>query len=69
MLTVSEAMYLVHERVASAEDVDKLFKGCFGHKASTGATSAGRSGPRAPRSGRPRSHYSRTPGSVVPGLF
>jgi 3-hydroxybutyryl-CoA dehydrogenase len=32
MLTVNEAMYLVHERVASAEEVDRLFKGCFGHK-------------------------------------
>jgi 3-hydroxybutyryl-CoA dehydrogenase len=32
MLTVNEAIFLVHERVASAEDVDKIFKGCFGHK-------------------------------------
>jgi 3-hydroxybutyryl-CoA dehydrogenase len=32
MLTVNEAMYLVHERVATAEEVDRLFKGCFGHK-------------------------------------
>lgn len=32
MLTLNEAMGLVHERVASAEDIDRLFKGCFGHK-------------------------------------
>ncbi len=32
MLTVNEAICLVHEGVASAEDVDKIFKQCFGHK-------------------------------------
>lgn len=32
MLTVNEAIYLVQDRVASAEDVDKVFKSCFGHK-------------------------------------
>ncbi|HWS55374.1 MAG TPA: 3-hydroxyacyl-CoA dehydrogenase NAD-binding domain-containing protein [Pyrinomonadaceae bacterium] len=32
MLTVNEAVYLLHEGVASAEDVDKIFKTCFGHK-------------------------------------
>lgn len=32
MLTVNEAVYLVHEQVASAEDVDRIFKSCFGHK-------------------------------------
>jgi 3-hydroxybutyryl-CoA dehydrogenase len=32
MLTVNEAMYLVQENVASAEDVDRIFKSCFGHK-------------------------------------
>jgi 3-hydroxybutyryl-CoA dehydrogenase len=32
MLMVNEAMFLVHEGVASAEDVDRLFKTCFGHK-------------------------------------
>ena len=32
MLTVNEAIFLVHERVASAEDVDQIFKQCFGHK-------------------------------------
>jgi 3-hydroxybutyryl-CoA dehydrogenase len=32
MLTVNEAAYLVHEGVASAVDVDELFRSCFGHK-------------------------------------
>ncbi len=32
MLTVNEAMYLVHEQVASPEEVDQIFKTCFGHK-------------------------------------
>jgi 3-hydroxybutyryl-CoA dehydrogenase len=32
MLTINEAAFLIHERVASAEDVDRLFKQCFGHK-------------------------------------
>jgi 3-hydroxybutyryl-CoA dehydrogenase len=32
MLTVNEAVYLVHENVASADDVDELFRSCFGHK-------------------------------------
>ncbi|MEV0622105.1 3-hydroxyacyl-CoA dehydrogenase family protein [Nonomuraea sp. NPDC050404] len=32
MLTVNEAMFLVHEGVATAEEVDRLFTGCFGHK-------------------------------------
>jgi 3-hydroxybutyryl-CoA dehydrogenase len=32
MLTVNEAAYLVHERVADADQVDRLFKGCFGHR-------------------------------------
>jgi 3-hydroxybutyryl-CoA dehydrogenase len=32
MLTVNEAMFLVHESVAPPEDVDRLFKTCFGHK-------------------------------------
>ncbi|MFJ8472588.1 3-hydroxyacyl-CoA dehydrogenase family protein [Kitasatospora sp. NPDC094011] len=31
MLTVNEAVYLVHEGVAGAEDVDRIFKTCFGH--------------------------------------
>ncbi len=32
MLMVNEAMFLVHENVAPAEDVDRLLKSCFGHK-------------------------------------
>ena len=32
MLTVNEAVFLVQDGVAPAEDVDKIFKGCFGHK-------------------------------------
>ncbi len=32
MLMVNEAMFLVYEGVASALDVDRLFKTCFGHK-------------------------------------
>jgi 3-hydroxybutyryl-CoA dehydrogenase len=32
MLTINEAVFLVQDQVASAEDVDRLFKTCFGHK-------------------------------------
>ncbi|WP_432839325.1 3-hydroxyacyl-CoA dehydrogenase family protein [Dactylosporangium sp. CA-092794] len=32
MLTVNEAAYLVHERVAEPIEVDRIFKGCFGHR-------------------------------------
>lgn len=32
MLTVNEAAFLVHERVAPPEDIDKIFRDCFGHK-------------------------------------
>lgn len=32
MLTINEAVYLVHEQVATAEQVDQVFKSCFGHK-------------------------------------
>lgn len=32
MLTINEAVFLLQDQVASAEEVDKLFKGCFGHK-------------------------------------
>jgi 3-hydroxybutyryl-CoA dehydrogenase len=32
MLTINEAVFLVQEQVASAEEVDELFKCCFGHK-------------------------------------
>ena len=31
MLTVNEAAFLVHERVAPAADIDKIFVECFGH--------------------------------------
>jgi 3-hydroxybutyryl-CoA dehydrogenase len=31
MLTVNEAIYLLQDEVASAEDVDRIFKSCFGH--------------------------------------
>jgi 3-hydroxybutyryl-CoA dehydrogenase len=31
MLMVNEAVFLLQENVASAEDVDRLFKECFGH--------------------------------------
>jgi 3-hydroxybutyryl-CoA dehydrogenase len=32
MLTVNEAAFLVHEDVASAEDVDDVFRSCFEHR-------------------------------------
>jgi len=32
MLMVNEAIFLVHEGVAPARDVDRLFRTCFGHK-------------------------------------
>jgi len=32
MLTINEAIFLVHEQVASAEEIDQLFTACFGHK-------------------------------------
>jgi 3-hydroxybutyryl-CoA dehydrogenase len=32
MLTVNEAIFLVHEGVAEPEAVDQIFKDCFGHK-------------------------------------
>ena len=31
MLTVNEAIYLVQDQVAAAEEVDRIFKSCFGH--------------------------------------
>jgi 3-hydroxybutyryl-CoA dehydrogenase len=31
MLTVNEAVFLVHEGVATAEEVDRIFRSCFGH--------------------------------------
>lgn len=32
MLTVNEAIFLVQDRVAAAEEVDRIFKACFEHK-------------------------------------
>jgi 3-hydroxybutyryl-CoA dehydrogenase len=32
MLTINEAVYLVQDQVAPAEDVDAIFESCFGHK-------------------------------------
>jgi 3-hydroxybutyryl-CoA dehydrogenase len=32
MLTVNEAMFLVQEKVAPAQEIDRIFKSCFGHK-------------------------------------
>lgn len=32
MLTINEAVFLVQDQVAPAEDVDRIFKTCFGHK-------------------------------------
>ncbi|MBW4677060.1 MAG: NAD-binding protein [Desmonostoc geniculatum HA4340-LM1] len=32
MLTINEAIFLVQDQVASAADVDKIFKTCFNHK-------------------------------------
>jgi 3-hydroxybutyryl-CoA dehydrogenase len=32
MLMVNEAVFLIHEGIAPAADIDRLFKTCFGHK-------------------------------------
>ena len=32
MLTINEAIFLLQEQVATAEEVDRIFKLCFGHK-------------------------------------
>ncbi|GAX38396.1 3-hydroxyacyl-CoA dehydrogenase family protein [Nodularia sp. NIES-3585] len=32
MLTINEAIFLLQDQVASVEDVDRIFKTCFGHK-------------------------------------
>lgn len=32
MLTVNEAIFLVHDGVAEAKEIDQIFKTCFGHK-------------------------------------
>jgi 3-hydroxybutyryl-CoA dehydrogenase len=31
MLTINEAVFLAQEKVAAVEDIDKLFRACFGH--------------------------------------
>lgn len=32
MLTINEAIFLLQDQVATAEEVDRIFKSCFGHK-------------------------------------
>ncbi|APO47204.1 3-hydroxybutyryl-CoA dehydrogenase [Paenibacillus xylanexedens] len=32
MLTINEAVFLLQDEVASVDEVDKIFKSCFGHK-------------------------------------
>jgi len=32
MPTINEAIFVVHERIASVEETDRLFRECFGHK-------------------------------------
>jgi 3-hydroxybutyryl-CoA dehydrogenase len=32
MLTINEAIFLLQDQVASIEEVDRIFKTCFGHK-------------------------------------
>ena len=32
MLTINEAIFILQDRVASVQEIDRLFKGCFGHK-------------------------------------
>jgi 3-hydroxybutyryl-CoA dehydrogenase len=32
MLTINESVFCVQDRVSTASDVDRIFKGCFGHK-------------------------------------
>lgn len=32
MLTINEAIFCVQDQIATAEQVDKMFRGCFGHK-------------------------------------
>lgn len=32
MLTINEAIYLVHDQVASPQEIDQIFKKCCGHK-------------------------------------
>ena len=32
MLSINEAIYVLQDQVAAKEQIDRLFKGCFGHK-------------------------------------
>lgn len=32
MLTINEAIFSIQDQVASAVDIDRIFKGCFGHR-------------------------------------
>jgi len=32
MLAINEAIYILQEQISTAEDVDRIFKSCFGHK-------------------------------------
>ncbi len=32
MLTINEAIFLLEEQVSTADDIDRIFKTCFGHK-------------------------------------
>jgi 3-hydroxybutyryl-CoA dehydrogenase len=32
MLTINEAVWLIQDQVAAVEDVDRIFKTCFGHR-------------------------------------
>jgi len=32
MLTINEAIFLLHEQVSTPADIDQIFKSCFGHK-------------------------------------
>ena len=32
MLTINEAIFVLHDQVASVEDIDRIFKSCFGHQ-------------------------------------
>ena len=32
MLTINEAIFVLHEQVATAEEIDRIFVTCFGHK-------------------------------------
>lgn len=32
MLTINEAIFCIQDQVSTASDIDRMFKGCFGHK-------------------------------------